>query len=196
MLLQCLAERGILKQIAFKGGTSIRKMFIGSQGRFSTDLDFTSLARHDHEDIALGVMAAFEEPFHGVRFAIPDKSFLRGPVVGRYAERFVHGDGGCHPHDDVEQFFLRVFFEVSTKIARNVLFEPALHRRDDGVEHALDGLLLQALDGLLPHALELLREGLSEKRAVFDIERNSHFRDLRFQERLDVTHLAPNALQW
>ena len=26
-----------------KGGTCLRKMFIGSQGRFSTDLDFTGI---------------------------------------------------------------------------------------------------------------------------------------------------------
>jgi predicted nucleotidyltransferase component of viral defense system len=42
-LLQLLAERGILDRLAFKGGTCIRKMIMGSQGRFSTDLDFTGL---------------------------------------------------------------------------------------------------------------------------------------------------------
>ena len=38
-LLQLLAERGILDKLAFKGGTCLRKMFLGTQGRFSTDLD-------------------------------------------------------------------------------------------------------------------------------------------------------------
>jgi nucleotidyltransferase AbiEii toxin of type IV toxin-antitoxin system len=42
-LLQLLSERGILDRLAFKGGTCLRKMFIGSQGRFSTDLDFTGI---------------------------------------------------------------------------------------------------------------------------------------------------------
>ena len=50
-LLQLLSERGILDRLAFKGGTCLRKMFIGSQGRFSTDLDFTGLGEHDHEDV-------------------------------------------------------------------------------------------------------------------------------------------------
>ena len=74
-LLQLLSERGILDRLAFKGGTCLRKMFLGSQGRFSTDLDFTSLEKHDHEDVILAMMGAFEEEFHGIRFDIPDNSY-------------------------------------------------------------------------------------------------------------------------
>ena len=74
-LLQLLAEHEILGKFAFKGGTCLRKMYIGAQGRFSTDLDFTGLEEHDHEDIILAMMAAFEEPFYGIRFRIPDDSY-------------------------------------------------------------------------------------------------------------------------
>ena len=74
-LLQLLAHNEILGRFAFKGGTCLRKMFIGSQGRFSTDLDFTALEEHDHEDIILDMMAAFEEPYHGIEFCIPDESY-------------------------------------------------------------------------------------------------------------------------
>lgn len=74
-LLQLLSERGILNRLAFKGGTCLRKMFIGSQGRFSTDLDFTGLDKHDHEEIVLEMMGAFEQPFHGIQFTIPDESY-------------------------------------------------------------------------------------------------------------------------
>ena len=74
-LLQLLAERGLLSKLAFKGGTCIRKMFIGSQGRFSTDLDFTGLEEHDHNDVVLEMMAAFEEPFHGIEFEIPGDGY-------------------------------------------------------------------------------------------------------------------------
>jgi len=74
-LLQLLSERGILDKLAFKGGTCLRKMFIGSQGRFSTDLDFTGVEEHDHEDIILEMMEAFGQPFHGIQFAIPDGSY-------------------------------------------------------------------------------------------------------------------------
>jgi predicted nucleotidyltransferase component of viral defense system len=74
-LLQLLSERGILDRLAFKGGTCLRKMFIGSQGRFSTDLDFTGIEEHDHEDVILEMMEAFQQPFHGIQFAIPDGSY-------------------------------------------------------------------------------------------------------------------------
>ena len=74
-LLQLLAERGMLNRFAFKGGTCLRKMIIGSQGRFSTDLDFTALEEHDHEAIILDMMDAFDQPFHGIQFSIPDNSY-------------------------------------------------------------------------------------------------------------------------
>ena len=75
LLLELLAERGILNRLAFKGGTCLRKMFVGSQGRFSTDLDFTGTQEHDHEEIILEMMHAFEQPFHGIQFATPDDSY-------------------------------------------------------------------------------------------------------------------------
>jgi predicted nucleotidyltransferase component of viral defense system len=74
-MLQLLSERGILDKLAFKGGTCLRKMFVGSQGRFSTDLDFTGIEEHDHEDIILDMMAAFEQVYHGIQFAIPDEGY-------------------------------------------------------------------------------------------------------------------------
>jgi predicted nucleotidyltransferase component of viral defense system len=74
-LLQLLSERGLLERLAFKGGTCLRKMFAGSQGRFSTDLDFTGLEEHDHEDIILEMMDAFARPFHGIEFSIPDDGY-------------------------------------------------------------------------------------------------------------------------
>ena len=74
-LLQLLSERGILDKLAFKGGTCLRKMYIGSQGRFSTDLDFTGIGEHDHEDVVLEMMQAFDQPFHGIQFSIQDESY-------------------------------------------------------------------------------------------------------------------------
>ena len=65
-LLQLMSERGILDKLAFKGGTCLRKMFTGSGGRFSTDLDFTRVEEHDHEDVILAMCAMtiklFPEP--------------------------------------------------------------------------------------------------------------------------------------
>jgi predicted nucleotidyltransferase component of viral defense system len=75
ILLQLLSERGLLDRLAFKGGTCLRRMFVGSQGRFSTDLDFTGIEDHDHEEVILDMMEAFEHPFHGIQFAIPDEGY-------------------------------------------------------------------------------------------------------------------------
>jgi predicted nucleotidyltransferase component of viral defense system len=74
-LLQLLSERGILDRLAFKGGTCLRKMFIGRHGRLSTDLDFTGIGEHDHEDLILDMMVAFEQPFNGIQFAIADNEY-------------------------------------------------------------------------------------------------------------------------
>src|SRR5271170_586320 len=76
-LLQLLSERGILNRLAFKGGTCLRKMIVGSKGRFSTDLDFSGIEEHDHEDIVIEMMEAFEQSFHGIKFSIPDGSFYQ-----------------------------------------------------------------------------------------------------------------------
>ncbi|MCU1248056.1 MAG: hypothetical protein JWQ49_1085 [Edaphobacter sp.] len=45
-------------------------MILGSQGRFSTDLDFTGLEEHHHEDVILEMMHAFDQPFHGIQFSL------------------------------------------------------------------------------------------------------------------------------
>ena len=92
-LLQLLAEHEILGKLAFKGGTCLRKMYLGAQGRFSTDLDFTGLEEHDHEDIILAMMAAFEEPFYGIRFSIPDGSYYetQGGLSWGVNPVYVHG---------------------------------------------------------------------------------------------------------
>jgi predicted nucleotidyltransferase component of viral defense system len=74
-LMQLLSERGILARLAFKGGTCLRKMFLGTQGRFSTDLDFTGIEDHDHEEVILDMMAAFEQTYQGIHFAIPDEGY-------------------------------------------------------------------------------------------------------------------------
>lgn len=103
-LLQLLSEKGILSGLAFKGGTCIRKMIVGAQGRFSTDLDFTGCAAHDHEDVILAMMEAFQAPFHGVTFNVPAEgyyetqdglswalrrsTFIRGTRQGRAKSRF------------------------------------------------------------------------------------------------------------
>lgn len=73
LLLRDLHERGALDGLVFKGGTALRKLYAGNQGRFSTDLDFglASIA-DDSDDVVLELIAAIEGttvgPFtYGVR---------------------------------------------------------------------------------------------------------------------------------
>lgn len=97
--LQLLSEKGILKQFAFKGGTCLRKMVFGNQSRFSTDLDFTALSEHDHESVILDMMEAFIEPFHGIKFDIPNDSYyetldgLSWGINPTYSHSWNHGGG-------------------------------------------------------------------------------------------------------
>ncbi len=72
-----MAERRILNKLAFKGSTCLRKMLIGRGGRFSTDQEFTRVEVHDHEDVILDMMEAFEHLFHCIQFNVPDDSYYK-----------------------------------------------------------------------------------------------------------------------
>lgn len=41
LLLRHLSDEGLLELLVFKGGTALRKLYSGSEGRFSLDLDFS-----------------------------------------------------------------------------------------------------------------------------------------------------------
>lgn len=73
LLLRDLHERTTLDGLVLKGGTALRKLYAGNQGRFSTDLDF-GLANiaDDPDDVVLELITAIEGttvgPFtYGVR---------------------------------------------------------------------------------------------------------------------------------
>jgi predicted nucleotidyltransferase component of viral defense system len=44
LLLRDLHQQGLLDDLVFKGGTALRKLYAGNQGRFSLDLDFSVAA--------------------------------------------------------------------------------------------------------------------------------------------------------
>jgi predicted nucleotidyltransferase component of viral defense system len=73
LLLRELDRRGALGAVAFKGGTALRKLYAGNQGRFSTDLDFSlAVITDDPDDVVLELIAAIDGttvgPFaYGVR---------------------------------------------------------------------------------------------------------------------------------
>jgi len=61
LLLRELAYEGILHALVFKGGTALRKMWAGTAGRFSLDLDF-SVAAIDAapDDVLTDLIAAID----------------------------------------------------------------------------------------------------------------------------------------
>lgn len=63
LLLTRLNELGILDNVAIKGGTAIRKLYAGNEGRFSLDLDF-SLANLDENREE--VVASFVDAVDGL----------------------------------------------------------------------------------------------------------------------------------
>lgn len=67
-LLQLFHEKGLTEHLAFKGGTFLRKMVFGPKGRLSTDLDFTCRTGISLDDLALGLLEALAQPYHGLTF--------------------------------------------------------------------------------------------------------------------------------
>lgn len=68
--LRMLAESGYLDRLAFKGGTCIRKVWIGPTGRFSMDLDFTAREEMEPAEAILDLMEVFNQEFHGIQFEL------------------------------------------------------------------------------------------------------------------------------
>jgi predicted nucleotidyltransferase component of viral defense system len=69
-LLQRMHEMGLMDHLVFKGGTMLRKMVFGSNGRLSTDLDFVvrSITGIEPDDMALEIASAFQTDYRGIRF--------------------------------------------------------------------------------------------------------------------------------
>jgi predicted nucleotidyltransferase component of viral defense system len=75
-VLRILTDNGLLNHLAFKGGTAIRKLFLGGQGRFSLDLDFTALGEVDPEAFVLDLVDSLHErAYHGIMFTIPSPDY-------------------------------------------------------------------------------------------------------------------------
>jgi predicted nucleotidyltransferase component of viral defense system len=60
LLLRELHETGALDALVFKGGTALRKLYAGNQGRFSLDLDFSLAIPADPEAVVLELVGAID----------------------------------------------------------------------------------------------------------------------------------------
>ena len=79
-VLRLFLDRGILHHLAFKGGTAIRKLYLGNQGRFSLDLDFTAVDEIGPEDLVLEIVSLLhDKTYFGITFHIPTHDFYATP---------------------------------------------------------------------------------------------------------------------
>jgi len=61
ILLRDLHEKGVLDNLAFKGGTALRKFYAGRAGRFSLDLDFSIIdLNYNKDEVLLNFINAIE----------------------------------------------------------------------------------------------------------------------------------------
>lgn len=75
-VMKALFDAGLLTHLAFKGGTAIRKIFLGNQGRFSLDLDFTMVSKISPEDFVLDVVSILHgQEYFGITFDIRSEDY-------------------------------------------------------------------------------------------------------------------------
>jgi predicted nucleotidyltransferase component of viral defense system len=79
-VMKVLCDAGFLAHLAFKGGTAIRKIFLGNQGRFSLDLDFTMVSDFSPEEFVLDVVSILHDQGHfGITFDIRSEDYYANP---------------------------------------------------------------------------------------------------------------------
>ena len=60
-VLRILSDEGLLSHLAFKGGTALRKLYLGGTGRFSLDLDFTAIGDIAPDTMVLDLVGALHD---------------------------------------------------------------------------------------------------------------------------------------
>jgi predicted nucleotidyltransferase component of viral defense system len=120
-LLQLFHERGVLKHLAFKGGTMLRKMVFGPRGRLSTDLDFTVTSDLSRDDFTLALIESLGEPYRGLTFEVGDRKDWYLGENGCGATPLV-----CHAENSAG---VRVKLEVSMRErpVLPVILQPQIH---------------------------------------------------------------------
>ncbi len=75
-VLSILSDGGLLNHLAFKGGTAIRKIYLGGTGRFSLDLDFSATGDVAPDALVLDLTDLLhEQTHHGLTFSIPSPDY-------------------------------------------------------------------------------------------------------------------------
>lgn len=100
--LKALLDTKLASQLAFKGGTCLRKLVFGSAGRFSEDLDFTMATEEEPDDILIKVVEIFNAEHYGIQFTL-DEHYQTGK------ERSFGGEVRYrHAWNDAGRFHLQI----------------------------------------------------------------------------------------
>lgn len=91
LLLRALSELDVLEPLAFKGGTALRKLYAGNAGRFSLDLDFSSVAIGIDPDDALADLISAVDGL-----AVGPFSYGVVERRGKWTLTFEHSFGGTN----------------------------------------------------------------------------------------------------
>jgi predicted nucleotidyltransferase component of viral defense system len=80
-VLRIMVDHDLLALLAFKGGTAIRKLHLGSRGRFSLDLDFTAVGTIDPESLILDIVEVLhDQTYYGLTFSIQSPDYYATPT--------------------------------------------------------------------------------------------------------------------
>jgi predicted nucleotidyltransferase component of viral defense system len=75
-VLHILFDAELFDYLAFKGGTAIRKLYLGKTGRFSLDLDFSAVGDITPEALVLELVGLLHnQTHHGLTFTIPSPDY-------------------------------------------------------------------------------------------------------------------------
>ena len=75
-VLRVLSDLGLLGGLAFKGGTAIRKLYLGRTGRFSLDLDFTATGNRAADTLIVDLVDSLHDrTYYGVSFTIANADY-------------------------------------------------------------------------------------------------------------------------
>jgi predicted nucleotidyltransferase component of viral defense system len=101
-VLKVLSEDA-LKNLAFKGGTCLKKMHFGSSGRFSMDLDFTSLSSSVDELKSQLKQLLDKQSHFGINFQVLEENLRNGE--GECAQSYLAVMGYSHSWNAGEFMF-------------------------------------------------------------------------------------------
>jgi predicted nucleotidyltransferase component of viral defense system len=108
-VLKVLSD-GVLPKLCFKGGTCFKKLFFGNSGRFSMDLDFTSVGI-PVEELKKGLTAALNgTELYGLKFEVTEDNTKKG--VGEENESYLADVSYSHDWNSSD-FTLEVSYRES-----------------------------------------------------------------------------------